>query len=187
MEREDLADGRSNSRWDDPPRPALAACRLGDRVARSPDAARVAPGGYTPDAVGVGAVDSGATDPMGVCLVSSASALCPGGISAYVRALTEQLADRDHVSAIARFAQSPPRLLDYASSEPTRVVHCHGRPITIIAPGRGWTPVLRRLKRFLGRPVSSPLAGLLCGRPARSAPVPTRRRERRRFPEGSPP
>lgn len=95
----------------------------------------------------------------GICVVSTTSGLAVGGLSTYVRRLTEHLARGGPTTAVARFATDGSRALDYAAGERARTLHPGaGETLQIIAPRRALRPMAAIARRLVHRPVAQRLA-----------------------------
>lgn len=87
---------------------------------------------------------------LGVCVVSTASAAAPGGLSAYTAGLMRALTPLCLLSAAARFGNRAPALLDYAASEAARSVTWEQTSIPLVSPG-SWAPALPWVHRLVDR------------------------------------
>lgn len=94
-----------------------------------------------------------------VCVVSTTSGLAVGGLSTYVRFLTEHLAHDGLATGIARFATDGSRAMDYAATERARTLHgADGLQLQIVAPDRTLRPLAAMARRLIHLPRAQRLA-----------------------------
>lgn len=90
--------------------------------------------------------------PLRVCIVSRDSPKNVGGLSSYMRFLSQHLSESCEVSLVSRFTRHDTASDNYSGFQKPEVVDHAGCPIHVISYPIAWRPVLRHLTSLVTRP-----------------------------------